>query len=64
MDSDGSTVVAGSDLGGCFWGVALVAESLTPIGTYLHEARTFIHLGQRETVEGDVFLFPAVEQRE
>ena len=51
VDSDGSTVVAGADLSGCFWGMALVAESLTLVGTDLHQARAFIHLWQRKAVE-------------
>ena len=46
VDSHRSTVVAGTDLCVRLWGVALVAKSLAPVGAYLHEARTFIHLGQ------------------
>ena len=36
MNADRGAVVAGTDLGGCLWGVALVAKSLALVRAYLH----------------------------
>src|SRR6476646_1658348 len=64
VDSDGSAVIAGADLRVCGWRVALVAESLALVRTDFHEARAVIHLRQRQTSQGYVILFAAIEECE
>lgn len=64
VDADRSAVVAGVDLAAGIRGMALVAESLTLVGTDLHRARSFIHLRHREAIQRDVILLAAVKERE
>ena len=61
MNSYRRAIIARSNLAtrdGC---VALVAESLTLVGADLDKPAALIHLRQRQTVERNVILLPAIE---
>lgn len=63
MDSDGRAIIAGTDLRVSVGCVALVAERLALVGADLHRACAFKHVRERQTIQRDVVLLAAVEQR-
>ena len=64
VNSDGSAIVAGSDLSASVRSMALIAERLAPVGTDADQAISFMHLRQRQVIQRNVVLLAAVEECE